>query len=82
MELPDYPWFIVKQFLLRKKHPTAKLIKFYAESYQRPQIFMTYYAKLRNGMYVKVEKPILGMEKSLSSLNISFSAFVKIKSIK
>jgi hypothetical protein len=82
MDIPDYPWFIIKQFLFRKIHPTAKLIKCYSERYLRPQIFMSHYSKLRNGMYVRLEKPVLEMEKSLHALNISFFTFVKIKNVR
>jgi hypothetical protein len=77
--LPDYPWEIIKQFLLKKKHPTSKLIKDYAERYHRPQIFMSRFVKLRNGMYVKVEKPVIQID---PVLNLSFKTFVKIKSIR
>lgn len=81
MDIPDYPWFLIKQFLFRKIHPTAKLIKEYSEKYIRPQIFMSHYTKLRNGMYVRMEKPVLGIEQSLLALNISFLTYVKIKNV-
>jgi hypothetical protein len=79
MYLPDYPWAIIKEFLLKKKHPTSKLIKKYADRYHRPQIFMSRYVKLRNGMYVRVEKPVLQIEQSL---NMSFQSFVYVKSVR
>lgn len=77
--LPDYPWAIIKEFLFKKKHPTSKLIKMYGERYHRPQIFMSQYVKLRNGMYVKVEKLMLHIE---SRLNLSFQSYVRIKSLR
>ena len=83
MELPDYPWFIVKEFLLKKKHPTSKLIKNLTERYSRPQIFMSRFVKLRNGMFVKVEKPYLQLEPPLrDSQGITFFNFVRFKSIR
>lgn len=79
MFIPDHPWAIIKDFLMKKKHPTSKLIKSYAERYHRPQIFMSRYLKLRNGMYVKVEKPVLQIE---PPLKLSFISFVKIKTLR
>ena len=76
--LPDYPWSIIKDFMLRKVHPSAKLLKLLSERYLRPQIFMSNYFLLKNGMFVKVDRPELQMKLSISS-SVKFIQYVRMK---
>ena len=78
IEIPDYPWSIIKEFLFRKVHPTSKILKSWCDRYQRPQIFMSKYFKLRNGSFVIMEKPVLQIE--LES-GLRFIHFIKIKQL-
>ena len=80
--LPDYTWELVKAFLFRRRHPTALLLQRYSLSYLRPQIFMSSYFKLRDGMYVKMPKPCLQLiPTSMESTVMSFRTYVKVKRI-
>ena len=81
MYLPEYTWEIIKKFLFRKKHPTAKLMRPLCLRYTRPQIFISNYYKLRNGMFVRLTKPFLQIEVALEK-TISFSIWFKKKSKK
>ena len=86
----DYPWFLIKAFLFRKTHPTAKLLKTFCERYKRPQIFMSLYYKLNNGMFVKLHKPCLQIDpplddeynKKKNGSSINFCQFVRFKTTK
>ena len=78
IEIPDYPWSIIKEFLFRKVHPTSKILKSWCDRYQRPQIFMSKYFKLRKGSFVIMEKPVLQIE--LES-GLRFIHFIKIKQL-
>ncbi len=79
----DYPWFLIKEFLFRKTHPTAKLLKTLSERYRRPQIFMSNYYKLNNGMFVKLPKPCLQIDPPLDeTTSVKFCQYVRFKSIK
>jgi hypothetical protein len=78
--LPNYTWDIIKAFLLRKKHPTALLIKKYTFYYTKPQIFLSYYYQLRNGMFVKMDKPCLQcIPEGVLERSISFAQYVRSK---
>ena len=80
--LPEYTWELVKAFLFRRRHPTARLLERYSLSYLRPQIFVSYLFKLRNGMYVKMPKPCLQLiPTSMESTVMSFGTYVKVKQI-
>jgi hypothetical protein len=79
MFFPDYPWFLIKEFLFRKSHPVAKLLKTFSERYQRPQIFMSMYYKLNNGMFVKVPRHVLQIDPPLANTSITFFQYVRIK---
>lgn len=85
MFFPDYPWFLIKEFLFRKTHPTAKLLKILSERYRRPQIFMSMYFKLKDGMFVKVPRPILQIDPPLdddaTASSLNFCQYVRIKTI-
>ena len=82
----DYPWCLIKEFLFRKTHPTAKLLKTLCDRYRRPQIFMSIYYKLSNGMFVKLPKPCLQIDPPLDNNNdqttVKFCQYVRFKSIK
>jgi hypothetical protein len=78
IEIPDYPWSIIKEFLFRKIHPTSKILKTWCDRYQRPQIFMSRYFKLKNGSFVLMEKAVLQIE--LES-NLKFIHFIIIKQL-
>ena len=82
MFFPDYPWFLIKEFLFRKTHPTAKLLKILSERYRRPQIFMSMYFKLKDGMFVKVPRPILQIDPPLDDDSINFCQYIRIKKTK
>jgi hypothetical protein len=80
--LPEEIWCIVKAFLLKRKHPSALLLKPYTFYYTKPQIFLSSYYKMRDGMYVKMDKPCLqcipeGLEKS-----VSFVQYVRAKEMR
>lgn len=80
---PDYPWMIIKSFLLKKTHPTAKLIQKYAFYYSKPKFFMSYFFQLKNGMFVKMEKPCLQIiPYSLETSKIPFQKYVQLKRIR
>lgn len=80
--LPEYTWELVKAFIFRRRHPTARLLERYSLSYLRPQIFMSSYFKLRDGMYVKVPKPCLQLiPTSMESTVMSFITYVRVKRI-
>lgn len=81
----DYPWFLIKEFLFRKTHPTAKLLKTLCDRYSRPQIFMSLYYKLSNGMFVKLPKPCLQIDPPLADndhTSVTFWQYVRFKTIK
>lgn len=85
MFFPDYPWFLIKEFLFRKSHPVAKLLKTFSERYKRPQIFMSMYYKLNNGMFVKVPRHVLQIDPPLAdakNTSLSFCQYVRIKTVK
>ena len=74
--LPEYTWNIVRQFLFRKKHPVAILMKPLCIQYSRPQIYISNYYKLRNGMFVKLVKPFLQLDPSIEK-SIPFNIWFK-----
>lgn len=81
----DYPWSLIKEFLFRKTHPTAKLLKTLCDRYSRPQIFMSLYYKLSNGMFVKLPKPCLQIDPPLADYDhtsVNFCQYVRFKTIK
>lgn len=78
MFLPDHTWNIVKQFLFRKKHPIAILLKPICLRYTRPQFYISNYYKLRNGMFVKLDRPFLQVDCSIEK-TIPFSIWFKRK---
>lgn len=81
MYLPDYTWEVIKEFLLRKKHPTALIMKRYTFYYTKPQIFLSQYYQLRNGMFIRMDKPCIQcIPRSLEN-SISFLQYVLAKQI-
>jgi hypothetical protein len=80
--LPEYTWELVKAFLFRRKHPIVKILERYSLSYLRPQIFMSSYYKLRDGMYIKMPKPCLQLIPTpMESTVMSFRTYVNVKRI-
>ena len=80
--LPDYPWMIIKEFMLRKRHPTAKILKLLSHRYLNPQIFVSNYYQLKSGMLVKVDKPVLQIRPQSLENSLTFKQYVKVKTIK
>ena len=80
--IPEYPWMIIKYYMLKKHHPTAKLFKTLSERYLRPQIFMSNYFQLKDGMFVKVDKPMLQMIPHSLEKTLTFNRYVKMKDMK
>lgn len=76
--LPDHTWDIIRQFLFRKKHPIAILLKPFCLGYARPQFYISNYYKLRNGMFVKLDKPFLQIDPCIKA-TIPFSIWFKRK---
>jgi hypothetical protein len=81
--LPEYTWKLVKDFLFHRKHPTAFLLERFCLRYHRPQIFMSGFYKMRDGMYVKMSKPCLQIiPTSLETTVMSFRTYMKVKRLR
>ena len=73
---------IIKEFMLKKQHPSAKLLKTLSQRYLRPQIFMSNYFQLKDGMFIKVDKPMLQMIPHSLESTLTFNRYVKTKNSK
>ena len=80
--IPEYAWMIIKEFMLKKQHPTAKLLKTLSLRYLRPQIFMSDYFQLRDGRFMKVDKPMLQMMPHSLEETLTFNRYVRMKDMK